>query len=172
MTQLTEPTPTVGRAPSGPTPHVHTGNLTSRHEPVSPGAPTLDQLEAHSAFVRASGLVLDEVGPRRVVGHIDLGPDHHQPFGIVHGGVYVTAVETTASIGATAAVLDRGQVAVGVNNSTNFVAAISEGRVRVVAEPLVQGRTQQLWNVDITREDDGRLIATGQLRVQNVEPRT
>jgi 1,4-dihydroxy-2-naphthoyl-CoA hydrolase len=124
-----------------------------------------------SAFSRSVGLVIDEAGPDRVTGHIDLGPEHHQPFGIVHGGVYCAAVEAAASIGASFSASDRGLVVVGVHNSTHFVAAVSEGRVRVVAEPVTQGRTQQLWEVEIRREADDRLVATGQLRLQNIEPR-
>ena len=125
-----------------------------------------------TAFLAASGLVLDEVAADRVVGHIDLGPEHHQPFGIVHGGVYTTAIETIASIAGSISAMEQGKVVVGVNNNTHFVTAMSEGRVDVVATPVVQGRTQQLWNVDITRSSDGRLVATGQLRLQNIEPRT
>lgn len=133
--------------------------------------PDLPTLEGASAFAAAAGLRLREVGPTRVVGWIDLGAEHHQPFGIVHGGVYASAVETAASVGGTAAAMERGLVAVGVNNSTNFVASMREGRVIVTAEAIVQGRTQQLWNVEIRREADDRLVATGQLRLQNVEPR-
>ena len=125
-----------------------------------------------TAFLAASGLVLDEVAADRVVGHIVLGPEHHQPFGIVHGGVYTTAIETAASIGGSISATEQGKLVVGVNNNTHFVTAVSEGRVDVVATPIVQGRTQQLWNVDITRSSDGRLVATGQLRLQNIEPRT
>ena len=62
-------------------------------------------------------------------------------------------------------------IAVGVNNNTNFIASMSEGRVLVVAEAFVQGRTQQIWNVTITRESDERLMASGQVRLQNVEQR-
>jgi uncharacterized protein (TIGR00369 family) len=123
-------------------------------------------------FLLACGLVLDEVGRERVVGHIDLGPQHHQPFGIVHGGVYAAAIESIASVAASLAVIEDGKTVVGVNNNTHFVTAMSEGRVDVVATPIVQGRTQQLWNVDITRSSDGRLVATGQLRLQNIEPRS
>jgi uncharacterized protein (TIGR00369 family) len=140
-------------------------------QPSSPDLPTKEQLELASEFVTAAGLRLDEVGPARVTGWIDLDARHHQPFGIVHGGVYAAAIESAASIGATTAASDRGLVAVGVNNNTNFVASMSEGRVLVVAEAFVQGRTQQLWNVSITRESDGRLMASGQVRLQNVEPR-
>jgi 1,4-dihydroxy-2-naphthoyl-CoA hydrolase len=122
-------------------------------------------------FMRAIGLELDEVGRGRVVGHIDLGPEHHQPFGIVHGGVYCAAVEQIASIGASFQAGDLGMVPVGVNNNTHFVSSMRTGRVDVVAEPITQGRTQQLWGVEIRRSEDGRLVATGQLRLANVELR-
>jgi hypothetical protein len=31
-----------------------------------------------------------------------------------------------------------------------------------------QSRTQQLWQVVLTRTDDGKLVARGQVRLQNV----
>jgi acyl-coenzyme A thioesterase PaaI-like protein len=36
------------------------------------------------------------------------------------------------------------------------------------AVPLSQGRSQQLWRVDIT-DESGKLIAHGEVRLQNVE---
>jgi 16S rRNA U516 pseudouridylate synthase RsuA-like enzyme len=47
---------------------------------------------------------------------------------------------------------------------------IAEGRVTVDARAIQQGRTQQLWEVRIT-DDRQRLIATGQVRLQNITPR-
>jgi 1,4-dihydroxy-2-naphthoyl-CoA hydrolase len=138
---------------------------------TQPTLPSIEHLEGATEFLSASGLRFEEVTGSRVTGWIDLTSAHHQPFGLVHGGVYCSAVESAASVGATTAVWDDGLVAVGVNNNTNFVASITEGRVDVVAEPVVQGRTQQLWNVRITRHDDDRLVATGQVRLQNVTPR-
>jgi 1,4-dihydroxy-2-naphthoyl-CoA hydrolase len=124
--------------------------------------------ESAGAFVRASGFVPAEVSGTRVTGHVDLGPDQHTPWGVVHGGVYSTVVESAASIGASAAVVDRGQFAVGVNNSTDFLRPATAGRLEVVAEPVQQGRTLQLWLVTLTRADDGKLVARGQVRLQNV----
>ena len=129
--------------------------------------PDVDLTKA-SAFVAASGFVVTEVGGSRVAGHVDLGPDQHTPWGVVHGGVYCTVVESAASIGASAAVIDRGQFAVGVNNNTDFVRPMATGRIDVVAEPIQQGRTLQLWQVVLTRADDGKLVARGQVRLQNV----
>ena len=124
--------------------------------------------ETFSAFVKAAGLVVAEATGTRVTGHIDLGKEHHTPWGVVHGGVYTTAVETTASIGASIAVADKGEVAVGVHNATDFMRSQPAGRVDIVAEPLQQGRVQQLWLVTITSAETGKPVARGQVRLQNV----
>ena len=125
-------------------------------------------LEASSEFVRVAGLRFDEIGGERVRGSIELSERHHTPWGVVHGGVYTTAVESAASVGASAAVEEREQFAVGVSNSTDFLRPVKEGRVDVVAEPIMQGKIQQLWQVVITRSEDGKQVARGQVRLQNV----
>ena len=109
-----------------------------------------------------------ELTGARVRARLSLNEDHHQPFGRVHGGIYAIAVEGVASAGASAAVAERGMYAVGTNNTTDFLRPVSVAEVEVVAEPIFQGRTQQLWEVSITRVEDGRLVARGRLRLQNV----
>ena len=140
--------------------------------PAATAGPRLDPgpLANAGAFLQALGLVIEEVSATRVTAHLDLGADHHTPWGIVHGGVYTSAVESAASIGASTAVRDRGQVAVGLTNTTHFLRPLSAGRVNVEAVPLSQGRTQQLWRVDIT-DESGKLIAHGEVRLQNVAGR-
>jgi uncharacterized protein (TIGR00369 family) len=110
----------------------------------------------------------DERAPTRVTGSVAADERHHQPWGLVHGGLYTTVVETFATTGAFEAVKDRGERAVGVSNATDFVRPHSTGRLEVVAVPVHQGRTQQLWQVEIRRPDDGKLVARGQVRLQNV----
>ena len=111
--------------------------------------------------------MIEAFGGEEVTGHIDAGPAHHTPWGVVHGGVYATAVETACSIGASTAVNGAGQFAVGLSNHTDFLRAHREGRLDVRARPVHQGRTGQLWHCDITRED-GKLVAQGRVRLQNV----
>ena len=120
------------------------------------------------AVVSAMGLTTTEVTGTRVSGTAELGPEHHTPWGVVHGGVYCAIVETAASVGASTAVKDAGQFSVGVNNSTDFIRSMTAGRVDVVAEPVQQGRTQQLWQVTLTRAEDGKLVAQGRVRLQNI----
>jgi len=124
--------------------------------------------KAFGAWLDALGFEIEELTGTRVAGHLDVTPDHHTPWGVVHGGVFATIVESTASLGASAAVADRGQFAVGVHNSTDFLRPMVTGRMDVVALPILQGRVQQLWSVEFTRHDDGKLIAQGRLRLQNV----
>jgi len=130
--------------------------------------PSLEELTSASAFVAAASFVPDELSGSRVTGSLDVGREHHTPWGVVHGGVYTTAVESAASIGASLAVREAGQFAVGLSNATDFLRPMRSGRLDVVAEPLAQGRTQQLWQVDIVRSDDGKRVAHGKVRLQNV----
>jgi 1,4-dihydroxy-2-naphthoyl-CoA hydrolase len=134
---------------------------------MSAELPSVD-LSAAGPFVAAMKFEVGEATGSRVTGHVDLGPDQHTPWGVVHGGLYSSVVESAASIGASAAVVERGQFAVGVNNNTDFLRPMTEGRLDVVAEPVQQGRTLQLWQVLLTRADDGKLVARGQVRLQNV----
>lgn len=123
--------------------------------------------------MQALGLVIDDYSSDRegegctlVRGHIDAGPEHHTPQGIVHGALYTGAVETAASVGATLAVQHTRQFAVGVDNFTDFVRPVRQGRLTVQARAAQQGRTLQLWAVDIT-DDQGRLVAEGRVRLAN-----
>jgi uncharacterized protein (TIGR00369 family) len=114
----------------------------------------------------------DELTPSRVSGTIAADERHHQPWGMVHGGLHTTAIETFATTGAHEAVRDRGQQAVGVANVTDFLRPHRSGRLHVVATAIQQGRTQQLWQVDIRRPDDDKLVARGHVRLQNVAATT
>jgi 1,4-dihydroxy-2-naphthoyl-CoA hydrolase len=112
---------------------------------------------------------VDEATPERVSGSIAADERHHQPWGIVHGGLYTAAIETFATIGAFQAVKDEGRQAVGVSNTTDFLRPHRSGRLDAVATPIQQGRTQQLWLVELRRPDDGKLVARGQVRLQNID---
>ena len=144
----------------GTVPALAVASLPLMTEPTAAAALTSE------GFIDLLGLRFDEVGPDRVVISWDVTPALHQPYGIVHGGVYSSVVETAASIAGAAWLGDRGQV-VGVTNTTDFLRAVRTGRLRAVAEPVHRGRLQQLWVVEIRDEAD-RLIARGQVRLQNI----
>jgi 1,4-dihydroxy-2-naphthoyl-CoA hydrolase len=119
-----------------------------------------------TGFNKTIGLEFSEVTADRVVASCAVTPDLLQPYGIVHGGVWCSMVEATASYGAALWLGERGHV-VGVANHTNFLRALRGGTATAVATPIHRGRTQQLWQVVIT-DDDGRDIARGEVRLANL----
>ena len=112
------------------------------------------------------GFRLDKAEADEVVGRFEIGPQHSQPYGIVHGGVYCSVIETAASVGGAVWFGERGNV-VGVSNHTNFLRATREGVLTVRATPVQRGRTQQLWTVEV-RDAQDRLVAKGDVRLANL----
>lgn len=112
------------------------------------------------------GIDLTEASADRVVMRWSVRPEVTQPYGIVHGGTYCTAVESSASVGAAIWFGDRGRV-VGVSNQTDFYRAVTEGELTATALPVHRGRSQQVWRVTIT-DDHERVVAQGQVRLQNL----
>lgn len=113
---------------------------------------------------QALGIRLVRSGPDEVVVEYEVDDRHRQPYGIVHGGMHCTAVETACSMGAALAAAPRGQFVVGVENHTSFIHAVREGHVTVTARPLTRGRRSQLWQAD-ARLADGTLVASGRVRL-------
>lgn len=127
----------------------------------------MDQDQSLTAGLHETlGFDFEELNPDRVVLSWTIAPQHLQPFGIVHGGVYCAAVETTASIGGALWFGDRGKV-VGVANHTNFLRPGTAGKLTATATPIHRGRSQQLWLCEVTDEQQ-RVIARGEVRLQNL----
>jgi 1,4-dihydroxy-2-naphthoyl-CoA hydrolase len=113
-------------------------------------------------------LTLISVGEQEVIAELPVSPKHHQPMGIVHGGVYCAIVETVCSVGGYMHASKRGNYVVGVDNHTSFLKATRTGTLRAVAKPLSVGRRTQLWEAEI-RNEKGELVATGRVRLIAVE---
>jgi 1,4-dihydroxy-2-naphthoyl-CoA hydrolase len=120
------------------------------------------------------GLRYTEVTPDRVTVEWTIGPEHLQPWGIPHGGSYCVVHEAAGSLAGVAWINrdrspDEPQVpVVGTNNSTDFLRQAKVGdTIATTATPIHRGRTQQLWRVE-TVDQDGRLIAQGQMRLANL----
>lgn len=116
------------------------------------------------------GIEWIEVGPDGAVARVEIGDRHRQPYGIVHGGTYCTIVESLASTAAAVWALANGKAGVvGISNTTDFLRSHREGPVRAEATAVHRGRTQQLWQVVVTSEDTDKVLARGQVRLQNLD---
>ena len=117
------------------------------------------------AWARTLGIEFLEVTPERVRARLDAGPRHHQPMGVLHGGVYCSIVEAVASYGAGHRALSLGQKGVlGISNATDFFRSHSAGELRCEGRPLHSGRSAHVWEVHVRRASDDQLVARGQVR--------
>lgn len=144
-----------------------------RHKGVSqpPELPQILDPAFVASFDSQIGLQFTELTPDGARAQLEVKPELLQPMGLVHGGVYCSMIESMASVAAWAwynATYGAGNV-VGVNNNTDFLRSIRSGTIYGKAEPVHRGRRQQLWLVTIT-DDNDRLVARGQVRLQNLEP--
>lgn len=118
----------------------------------------------------AMGMEFERATADEVVASWTVGPQHLQAYGIVHGGVHCGVIETLASVGAALSAMARGQTVVGLENHTSFIRATREGqRLTATARPLTRGRTSQVWEASIAGAD-GKLVATGRVRLLCMEP--
>ncbi len=125
-----------------------------------------EQVKAsRSPYDEMLGSRMVEASGSRVVMELDVRPDHQQPMGVVHGGVYASIIESAASVGATLW-LDGDGWAAGITNSTDFLRSARDGRLTFVATPIQQGRSLQLWEVAVTDGED-RMIAHGKVKLTN-----
>lgn len=123
--------------------------------------------ERLGGYDSAMGLRFVSATLDEIVAELPVAPKHHQPYGLVHGGVYAGIVETVCSVGAALNALQHGRSAVGLENATSFVRAAS-GTLRARAVPLVRGRRTQVWEARI-EDEEGNLLAHGKVRLLCLE---
>lgn len=116
----------------------------------------------------AMGLRFTRATTDECIGELTIGPQHTQPYGIVHGGVHCGIIEAACSTGAAIVAMARGQSVVGLENSTSFITAVREGTLRVTARPVTRGRRTQVWEAVVTNEA-GKTCATGRVRLLCLE---
>jgi uncharacterized protein (TIGR00369 family) len=116
---------------------------------------------------RLLGIEIKDATPARVVASMPVTPEHHQPFGYLHGGMSVVLAESAASVGAYLAAPD-GKGAMGIEVNANHVRAVREGTLTAVATPLHTGRTTHVWQVEITSEK-GKLVCASRCTLAIVD---
>ena len=121
-----------------------------------------------SGYDAAMGLRFVQITKDELNAEIEIGAHHRQPYGLVHGGVYAGAIESLCSVGAALSVFSEGKNTVGLENSTSFLRAVRAGKLHCSARPEYQGRRSQVWVAEI-RDDEGRLAATGRVRILVLE---
>lgn len=92
-----------------------------------------------------------------------------QPFGLMHGGVMLTLVDSVCSWATAGAVYDDGMAAMGQSINLSFVRPITAGSAEVRAKARHRGRTTWLWEAEVLNAED-KLCAMAQVTIA-VRPR-
>ena len=105
-----------------------------------------------------------EIGDNFLRATMPVGPDTHQPLGLLHGGASAALAETVGSV-ASSLLIDRTkQICVGIEINCNHVHAKRAGIVTATAEPLHTGSTIHVWDIRI-RDENEKLICVSRLTV-------
>ena len=92
-----------------------------------------------------------------------------QPFGLMHGGVMSTLVESVCSRATAGAVYEDGMAATGQSIDVSFIRPVTEGGVEVRAKARHRGRTTWIWEAEVLN-DEGKLCALARMTIA-VRPR-
>ena len=117
---------------------------------------------SHNHMVGHVGIEVTEVGEDYICGKMPVDKRTHQPMGLLHGGASVVLAETLGSIAATLAVDPKKYFCVGLEINANHVRGVREGYVYGKATPLHVGRSTQVWQINITNEED-KLVCTSRI---------
>jgi len=111
-------------------------------------------------FDRLYGLEVLVCTDTEVSAQVRVREEIKQPAGLVHGGVYASIAEAIASMATALAVLEDGEMAMGLSNATSFLRPITEGTVYARATRIHRGRTTWVWDVRFSDDADRTCAVT------------
>jgi 1,4-dihydroxy-2-naphthoyl-CoA hydrolase len=127
--------------------------------------PSAEQLNEYMVgFDRLYGLELVDIADGEVRARVKLREELKQPMGLLHGGVFASIAESMASLATALGVLERGEAAMGLSNSTSFLRPVTEGSIHAHATRLHRGRTTWVWDVRFS-DDAGHLCAVTRMTI-------
>lgn len=80
-------------------------------------------------------------------------PKVHQTKGFIHGGANVVLAETAASVGASRLIAE-DEITFGMEINANHLRTVKSGLIYAAATMRHKGKSTQVWEIDITDEDD------------------
>ena len=109
-------------------------------------------------FARHLGFVITEATLDRIAAELVVRDDLGNGNGTMHGGALMAFADTLGAI-ATIANIPRDAKTTTLESKTNFVTGAPIGITLIgEATPIHRGRTTQVWQTRITRQD-GKLVA-------------
>ena len=100
------------------------------------------------------GIEITGIGDDFICGKMPVDERTTQPFGLLHGGASAALAETLGSIGGGIKVYSNNETVVGIEINANHLKSARDGWVYGKATPIRIGKKIQVWNIEITNEDD------------------
>ncbi len=88
-----------------------------------------------------------------------LQPFHFAPNGYVHAGSVITLADTVAGLGCAASLPEGAVNFTTIELKSNFTGSAREGVLSCEARLAHGGRTTQVWDATVIRDQDDRTIA-------------
>lgn len=135
------------------------GATTSNDGPASPDGAAGEA--DYGQFPLRTFLGMELTGDAPGIGHatVDVGPEHLNPNGVVHGAVLFALVDTAMGKATMSVVDEPGRYCASVEVSLRFIRPAVSGRVTAEARVVKRGRHLAHLDADV-HDVDGRLVAT------------
>ncbi|HEV7621182.1 MAG TPA: hotdog fold thioesterase [Flavisolibacter sp.] len=128
------------------------------------------QYKTKNTMMEHLGINITELGEDFITGTMPVDHRTKQPAGILHGGASVTLAETLGSIAAYLVVDPDHKFCVGLDINANHIRAVKSGIVTGKAMPLHLGSSTQVWNIEIT-DQENRLVCISRLTISILDKR-
>lgn len=135
--------------------------MASADEVKTDGGEAAEAVSHFDAYVGTEWLSLDPDDARCKV---DVRDDLRQPYGILHGGVYSTLIESLCSVVTGGAVYDEGKIAMGQSIEVSFLRPVSAGHAEVRAVARHRGRTTWIWQAEVLDAEE-RLCGVAKMTI-------
>ena len=123
-----------------------------------------DRPELEAGFDALLGVEWLEDDPGNARARVPVRHELLQPFGLLHGGVMSTLIESVCSRATALAVFGDGMIAMGQSISVSFLRPITEGHAEVRATARHRGRTTWVWDAEVV-DAEGRVCALGRMTI-------
>jgi len=100
-----------------------------------------------------------KVKEHEVVGQIALKKYHFGWNDYVHAGTIFALADSCAGYGCVCSLPDGAIGFTTIETKTNFLANIDQGKIKAVAVPVHQGRSTQVWDVEVVSVESGKLLS-------------
>lgn len=114
------------------------------------------------AISKTIGFRLTSVSASEAAATMEMETDpaiHGNPMGTVHGGVLCDIADAAIAC-AHWSRLQEGESYTTMDLKINFFRSVKKEKIKAAARAVHEGKTVSYYICDITREDDGKLVAT------------